>query len=361
MRFARLSTAVLSLAALAATATAQPKIQLGQSSWDFGKVWHNEKTEFKLEITNAGDENLVIENVRTTCGCTAATPALRTILPGRSTSMTVAYDTHGKQGDVTSKVIITSNDPTQREVNFLVKGHVKRAITRDPLGGLVIRTLDPSAGQTGACRLENQVDEPMNLRVVATNLPMLDIEIKEITPGVRYDIIGKTNRHLRPGTIRGEIDFATGIARETQFTLHARIQVLTPVTPVPAAMLFRGEDRSPARRIVSLHYYGTENPSPDEFEVISARADHPEVRINIGRSEAPQAWMQKMDPPINSLVRAQVLFPAPSEFPPDGIRLQFQTNCPAQPVLELLATTSKEAFERETYGPSQGPKRPVGQ
>jgi hypothetical protein len=142
------------LAQPALAPAAGPKLVLSQDSWDFGSVWHPESPSLTLTVKNEGAAELKISNVRTTCGCTLVESGRKEVPPGQSTELKIRYNTQGKQDRVSSSVIIESNDPARPKLTFHITGFVKRVIRRTPLGGLVIRTLDPSPGQTGTVRLE---------------------------------------------------------------------------------------------------------------------------------------------------------------------------------------------------------------
>ncbi len=353
MRFGSIHASTgIALLVLAGVAAAQPaaspKLVLSQPSWDFGQVWEEEIQNLVLTLKNEGGAELVITEVRTTCGCTVAQPEKRNLMPGESTTVKVHFDGRGKQGDVGSKVIITSNDPAQPETNFTIKGFVKRAVKRTPLGGLVIRTLDRSPGQTGAVRLENTLPEQMKLEVVSNSVPLVDIEIKEVAPGVAYDVVARTSKELKPGIIRGEVTVTTGLSREKSISVPVRIQVLDKVEPVPAAILLRPNDK-PVERTVSLQYYGS--GGFQEFRVTEVKVSHPDLaKVTLGPTKAPEAWMTQMKPPITATLDARVSLPEGARIPAGGIRLEFVTNDPDVPTVEVIATTDKSVFEKRMYG-----------
>jgi hypothetical protein len=51
-----------------------PKISTQQASYDFGSIPAGEKVSHDFIIYNTGDDTLVINDVRASCGCTAAKP-----------------------------------------------------------------------------------------------------------------------------------------------------------------------------------------------------------------------------------------------------------------------------------------------
>lgn len=349
------------VAVAAAQETGTPHLALSQNSWDFGKLWQDEKAEFELTVKNEGTADLTIKEVRTTCGCTVAQPERYVIPPGESTTIKVKYDTHGKQGDVSSKVIIASNDPRRgRELNndhlpaepgeayFNVKGFVKRAITRTPLGGLVIKSLNGEPGQMGTMRLENQMDEPMELKLRSTTIRELDIEIKEVEKGRVYDVIGRSARLLEPGVVRGTLTFTTGLSREPEFSVAARVHILSMVEPVPPAMFVRPGEPKPVERTISFQYYGEDGPA--NFKLTGVKSSNPIVTVELGPTMPPKPWMGQVHPPIRATADVKMKLPPGPEFPSEPVTVEFTTNIPECPVIKIVVTSDKATFEVNMYG-----------
>ncbi len=343
------------LALVSATGFAQdqkvPRLALSQSTWEFGEVWHEEKPVITLTVSNEGNADLRLLNVRTTCGCTVAQPKRNVIPPGESTDMRVQYDTNGKQGQVSSKVIITSNDPFREELHFPIKGVVKRAITRKPLGGLVIRSLDGSPGQTNAmpCILENQMPTPMRLELQKNTFEELDVRIQEVRPGLEYAIVARTNRPLEPGIIRGKLQFSTGLEKEPVFELHAKVQICHTTEASPAAMQVPKSNLDQAfRRKIDVYHYGDQDPS--SFRLTGFKCDNPNTYIKMGDTLPPKDWQRRREPAVKARAEVFVTLPAPNDIPEEGIVIELSTSDPARPKLDVLITKDKSKFEDIMYG-----------
>ncbi len=88
-----------------------PRIVVEPASFDFGKAVQNKTLQKEFSIRNFGTSDLVIDNVSTTCGCTAALLADKVVKPGSTTPLRVALETRTYTGKVERKVLIRSNDP----------------------------------------------------------------------------------------------------------------------------------------------------------------------------------------------------------------------------------------------------------
>ena len=67
------------------------------------------RKEFRLR--NAGDRDLVLQRVRTSCGCTVGKLARTTLEPGAATSLSVSLATGTSRGRLVKSVLVPSNDP----------------------------------------------------------------------------------------------------------------------------------------------------------------------------------------------------------------------------------------------------------
>jgi hypothetical protein len=88
-----------------------PKIVVEPTTFDFGKAVQNKTLQKEFSIRNFGTADLVIENVSTTCGCTAALLADKVVKPGGTTPLRVSLETRTYSGKVERKVLVRSNDP----------------------------------------------------------------------------------------------------------------------------------------------------------------------------------------------------------------------------------------------------------
>ncbi len=90
-----------------------PRIAVEPATFDFGQALQNKTLTKEFAVRNLGDADLVIEEVKTSCGCTAALLSSKTVKPGGQTPLRVALETRAAQGRIEKRVVIRSNDSTQ--------------------------------------------------------------------------------------------------------------------------------------------------------------------------------------------------------------------------------------------------------
>jgi hypothetical protein len=88
-----------------------PRISVDPEAFDFGKAQPGKTLHKEFTLANFGGAELVIENVSTTCGCTAALASDTRLKPGASTLLRVTLETRSYSGRMERQVLVRSNDP----------------------------------------------------------------------------------------------------------------------------------------------------------------------------------------------------------------------------------------------------------
>ena len=101
--------------AAAPASPAQPSDeQLTSLEWidstkDYGKINEGQVLEVAFRFKNTGDKPLVIQDVRPGCGCTAANPPDKPILPGEEGVINATFNSEGRAGIQKKDITITAN------------------------------------------------------------------------------------------------------------------------------------------------------------------------------------------------------------------------------------------------------------
>src|SRR4030066_1510866 len=88
-----------------------PTIYFPETQHDFGKVSEGEKVDYTFRIVNKGTSELIIKDVKSSCGCTAALLNSSNIKPGQEGTIKVEFDTKNRSGKNSKTVTVQSNDP----------------------------------------------------------------------------------------------------------------------------------------------------------------------------------------------------------------------------------------------------------
>jgi len=104
-----------------------PRIRVEPEGFDFGTALPNKTLRKEFTLRNFGDAELVIEDVKTTCGCTAALAASSKLKPGASTQLRVTLETRSYAGKLERQVLVRSNDPKTPLLTVKVSATVEAA------------------------------------------------------------------------------------------------------------------------------------------------------------------------------------------------------------------------------------------
>lgn len=101
------------LAGTIAFAEGTPRISFTEESHDFGRLLQGKIVEYQFTFENRGTADLLIKEVTTSCGCTAALVSSNVIRPGETGQIKVSYDSQGRAGKVSRTITVVSNDPVE--------------------------------------------------------------------------------------------------------------------------------------------------------------------------------------------------------------------------------------------------------
>lgn len=89
----------------------ESKLTLTKNYFDFGNVKEGNIVEVTIAFKNSGKKDLLIKDVKTSCGCTAALLSSKKLKPGEQGDLRIELDTSNRTGKLTRTVTLFSNDP----------------------------------------------------------------------------------------------------------------------------------------------------------------------------------------------------------------------------------------------------------
>ena len=145
-----------------------PKIQVPEPVYDFGTINEGEQVSHVFQFKNAGDAELVITDVKTSCGCTAAMTSSKTIGPGAQGTLKLDFNSKGRKGRQTKTATIHSNDPDQPATTVRITGNI--SVSDEPQITVEPKTLDLGVLEPGGTVVR---------RVTITNTGTAELAIEE--------------------------------------------------------------------------------------------------------------------------------------------------------------------------------------
>ena len=100
-----------------------PKIEFEATTIDYGTIERGSDGERIFSFINNGNADLVITNVKSSCGCTIPKKPEGPIAPGESSQIVVRYDTK-RVGPFRKTITVSTNQETNPIIALKLKGTV---------------------------------------------------------------------------------------------------------------------------------------------------------------------------------------------------------------------------------------------
>jgi len=101
---------------------AKASINWEKTTYDFGKIEQNIPVTVEFEFENNSLVPLIINYVKSTCGCTVADYPKEPVQPGESARITISYNA-GNMGHFTKSIIVSSN-ASEGDTRLVITGEV---------------------------------------------------------------------------------------------------------------------------------------------------------------------------------------------------------------------------------------------
>jgi len=93
-------------------------------SWDFGRVKEGEALKHTFILKNESHKTMAINDVNTSCGCTASKVEKKILLPGQSATLEVQFNSKGYSGPVQQYVYVHTDSLDKPIIKFIIKADV---------------------------------------------------------------------------------------------------------------------------------------------------------------------------------------------------------------------------------------------
>lgn len=101
-----------------------PVVSYDSNSFDFGDIKPNTKNEHVFSLKNIGKKDLIIHDVKSSCGCTAVTPTKNIISANESVPLKVVFDSTGKSGRQDKTITVITNDPKNPTTTLRISSNI---------------------------------------------------------------------------------------------------------------------------------------------------------------------------------------------------------------------------------------------
>lgn len=216
-----------------AAATGKPAIRFSEIAFDFGKVKPTDPQKHTFIVTNVGDAELEITEVKPGCGCTTAGDWDRKIAPGKTGSIPIAFNPANFSSTVGKSIMVTCNDPAQPSHVLSITATVWRPLDIQPQ----YTHFMPIEGETNAdvriVRITNNTEEELKLEAPESSNPQFKAELKNVKPGKEWEMTVSYVGPVTNSPPNGMITLKTSSAGTPQLSVSAYAMPQPAVTAQP--------------------------------------------------------------------------------------------------------------------------------
>ena len=105
------------------TTLAKTSVSFVELQYDFGQVKEGKKVVHVYEVLNTGNADLILQDVRPSCGCTTPKFDNKPIRPGKKGKIEVAFNSAGRPGKQRKSIMVVTNTEPPNTV-LLLTGEV---------------------------------------------------------------------------------------------------------------------------------------------------------------------------------------------------------------------------------------------
>lgn len=182
-----------------------PQIFSPNPHHNFGEILEGQIVDHEFEIVNKGDAELIIKDVKASCGCTAVQPSKKNLAPNEKTKIKVEFDSHGRFGQQKKYVFIYTNDPKSPYYQLSFDAVVVRKLTTQN---------DSQSPKLVINKTEYNFGDVEEGKVVETNIEFKNVgvgvlEIKDVKTSCGCTAVLLSSKKLQPGetgTIKIQLD-----------------------------------------------------------------------------------------------------------------------------------------------------------
>ncbi|BCA78974.1 DUF1573 domain-containing protein [Desulfuromonas sp. AOP6] len=207
----------------------EPRLLAESTDFRFGEIYQGQQLEHSFRLENTGDGPLLVEKIRSSCGCTAALLSDYQIQPGQSAQLRVTFDSTRFRGPVVKTVYVYTNDPRHRVAQFYLRGQVTPELVLEPT------RVDLGALESGA------VGEAA---IVIGNVGPQNILIEDIQTDLQDVQATLSSKMLLAGesvTLHIAVAPGEGAVKRKGYVVMSTNSSYTPVVKVPVSFSVMGK------------------------------------------------------------------------------------------------------------------------
>lgn len=222
----------------------RPIVKFETETYDMGTVMQIDRPEFVFKFKNAGNGQLAIENVQSSCGCTVPELTKKIYEPGESGEIHVKYDPTGKNGPQHKQIHVFSNDPNRPDISLNVIANVEAVVLIEPKVVTFMR-VEKGQGMKQTIKVTGRTEDFAATFATVGNNDIFSVKVLDTKP---VEVNGKKlrqteievtlNENARVGRIDDTLSIRTNDPKEPLATCQLTGSVIGELEGKPAVLPF---------------------------------------------------------------------------------------------------------------------------
>jgi len=254
---------------------AVPKLVCDEPHYHFGERDQSEVVEHTFVLRNEGEAELLIKNVRTSCGCTVANISNREVEPGGLTELTARLSLKGRRGSQRKAITVESNDPHSPKYQLYMEGAATSLVQIQP-SRVYFGQIEDARPHSETVSIESKLDEPLTITRVDSSAQYFDAELKTVEEGKRYQLIVSTVPPLPAGPVRGSVRLQTESRKYPVINVGVAATVLDELMVAPNQIILTERDGGGVTRYVVIRPGKTKS-----FAVREVEPPSPNIQVQV--------------------------------------------------------------------------------
>jgi hypothetical protein len=204
--------------AVVASAQAEPRAEVSETSHDFGQVREDMTLVHDFVVKNTGDQDLQILMVDPDCACTVAKYD-KVIPPGGTGKITLQIQPFSVVHGFKKKTYVRFNSSDPSSVNLVLTGNAQKSIEIEPSHIVRFRGT-PKDDLTAQVKLTSYLPFPWEITKVENFQPdKFNATLKTEKPGKVY-VLEVRNKSLEEGHYAGMVQLSTNVVHKPKIIIR---------------------------------------------------------------------------------------------------------------------------------------------
>jgi hypothetical protein len=253
------------------------------TSHDFGTVASGAKAVFEFPLKNIYLEDVHIESVRASCGCTIPSIKADTLKTYQQGAIVAVFNTDAFRGNRGATLTVTIDQPYYAEVQLQVRGYIRGDIVLDP-GSVRLGTVDQGTPVEKKLVVNYAGRSDWRITGVRSNNPFLSADVRETGREgiyVNYQVVVRLDPKAPPGYINEHLMLTTSDSRNSiPVPVEGVVQAGITVSP---SQLMLGVVQ-PGQKVTKQIVVRSKKP----FTIVSIAADGEGFEFDTSKAKQPK-------------------------------------------------------------------------